>query len=164
MNRIRRSAAWVDGIKRSFLPEHEEMLLGILSEKSRNFTGGPQNICVFGANAMGAARETSFCREAERTQRSRQKRKCFAASPDEKGEGETLCLRSLTASTFLRPARLWTSSRWKLPATCVYPLHLKRLPINTTKNLLKSTRWPTKAPHLSKKLRCGVFHFNGHNS
>ena len=35
------------------------------------------------------------------------------------------CLRSLTASISLRPARLWTSSRWKLPTTLMYLQHIE---------------------------------------
>ena len=36
------------------------------------------------------------------------------------------CLRRTTASTSPRPARLWTSSRWRLPARLLHLHHLKK--------------------------------------
>ena len=62
------------------------------------------------------------------------------------GENET-CLRSLTASTFLRLVPLWTSSRWRPPTTCVYLHHLKDCGKNVIKIYLNRRIDPQKGIH-----------------
>ena len=119
----------------------------------------PEHICSGFAKDMGAAEKTTVRPKEEKMQKFHTTTawRGFALSPDEKGEGETICLRSLTASISLRPARLWTSSRWKLPTTFMFPLHLKTKIVHSIKIYLNRQIDPQKALYLNKKLGCSVF-------
>ena len=50
----------------------------------------------------------------------------YAALPQKMEKEKRKCLRRTTASMFPRPARPWTSLRWRLPARLVYPHHLRK--------------------------------------
>ena len=54
--------------------------------------------------------------------------------------------RTATSSTSPRPRPLWTSSRWKPPATCVYLHHLKNHSKKIARNYLNRRNDPRKSP------------------
>ena len=81
-------------------------------------------------------------------------------NPENKKRRYTLCLTLIVLISWSSPvpARLWISSRWRPPMTCVYLHHLKVQKKNVIKIYLNRRIEPQKIP-LMRHLRLRGIHF-----
>lgn len=118
---------------------------------SKNYRRRHGHKAADGAHAMGATRAEktvpALWQSWEAKGQARHSAPLFFSPVRHRknGEGENVsCLRRAIASTSPRPARPWTSSRWRLPTTCVYLYHLKNCRENVIKIYLNRRIKPQK--------------------